>query len=326
MLKRWNWLIIAMIGVAAFAAGCSDDDTTTAPPVPTDTAFEVMAAAGAAYINDNTICPGIIDAQVLHDNLAEYTVIDVRGLADYNNGHIEGAYHSTLGTLIADLASIPSGKPYVIACYTGQSAGHAKIAMELLGYDDVFSLKFGMAAWNTSLAPAWTNSCGDNCATIEVTDNNPSLTTHSFPTLSGDAGTIVATRVASMLQSGFKAKSYADIQANLGDYFILNYFGAPDYLGTGTAGVPGHIPGAFQYTPYQSLGISQMLKYLPTDKQIIVYCWTGQHSSQVTAYLNMLGYDAYSLRFGANNLFYTDLTANKWGVAAQHDFPIVATP
>jgi rhodanese-related sulfurtransferase len=325
MLKRWNWLVVMMIGVAALAAGCSDDDSTTAPVVPTETAFEAMVAAGESYVN-SIQCPGVLDAQVLHDNLTEYTVIDIRSQTDYDNGHIEGAYHSTLATLVADLATIPTGKPYVIACYTGQSAGHAKIAMELLGYGDVHSLKFGMASWNTTLAPSWTNGCADNCASVETTDNNPSLTTHSFPTLSGDPNTIVATRVAWMLQQGFKSKSYADIQANLGDYFILNYFGQPDYLGTGTAGVPGHIPGAFQFTPGQSLGVNQMLKNLPTDKQIIVYCWTGQTSSQITAYLNMLGYDAYSLRFGVNNLFYSNLTSNKWGAAAQHDFTLVTTP
>lgn len=326
MLKRWNWLIALTIGLAALA-GCSDDSSNpVTPPTPTASAFDVMADAGAAYINDNTQCPGVISAQSLYDHLTEYTVIDVRGLTDYNNGHIEGAYHSTLATLVTDLAGIPTGKPYVLACYTGQSAGHAKIAMELLGYQDVYTLGFGMASWNTSLAASWTNSCGDNCATVETTDNNPSLTTHAFPALSGDAKTVVQTRVQWMLQQGFKGKSYADIQANLGDYFVINYFGPADYSGTGSAGVPGHIPGAFQFTPYQSMGVTQMLKYLPTDKQIIVYCWTGQHSSQITAYLNMLGYDAYSLKFGANNLFYSNLTSNKWGAGAQHDFPLVATP
>lgn len=324
-MKRLNWLVTLMVGLAVLA-GCSNDETTTAPPVPNDTAFEVMATAGEAYINSSTECPGLIDAQALYDNLAEYTVIDIRSQVDFNNGHIANAHHSTLSTLVADLATIPTGKPYAIVCYTGQSAGHAKIAMELLGYDDVYSLKFGMAAWNTSLSASWTNNCGDNCASIETTDNNPNLTTYALPTLSGDAATIVQTRVAWMLQQGFKSKSYADIQANLGDYFILNYFGPADYLGTGTAGVPGHIAGAFQFTPYQSLGVSQMLKNLPTNQQIIVYCWTGQHSSQVAAYLNMLGYDSYSLRYGANNLFYTSLSANKWGAAAQYDFPLVTTP
>ncbi len=325
MSKRWKLVAVTMIAAASLW-GCSNDDSSTPAPVaPTQTAFETMADAGAAYVNDNTQCPGVLDAQVLYDHLSEYTVIDVRGQADYDGGHISGAYHSTLGTLITDLSSIPTGKPYVVACYTGQSAGHAKIAMEMLGYADVYSLKFGMASWNSSLAPSWTNNCADNCATVETTNNNGNLTTHAFPTLSGDPKTIVQERVAWMLQHGFQGKSYADISANLDQYFIINYFGEADYMGTGTAGIPGHIPGAYQFTPYQSMGMTQMLKYLPTDKQIIVYCWTGQTSSQITAYLNMLGYEAYSLKFGSNNLFYSNMTGGKWGPAAQHDFPLVTT-
>jgi rhodanese-related sulfurtransferase len=125
-----------------------------------------------------------------------------------------------------------------------------------------------------------------------------------------------------MLAADFKAINYADIRDNLSSYFILNYFGQSDYEGTNTdSGVPGHIPGAFQFTPYQSLGIDQMLENLPTDKTIVVYCWTGQHSSQVTAYLNMLGYDAVSMKFGSNNLFHTALDAHKWN-GTSNNFPM----
>ena len=73
------------------------------------------------------------------------------------------------------------------------------------------------------------------------------------------------------------------------------------------------------------MGIDEMLANIPTDMPVVVYCCTGQHSSQVTAYLNMLGYEAYSLKFGSNNLFYDDLSAHKWGTGAQHDFPLVGT-
>jgi rhodanese-related sulfurtransferase len=126
-----------------------------------------------------------------------------------------------------------------------------------------------------------------------------------------------------MLAADFKAINYADIRDNLSSYFILNYFGQSDYEGTNTdSGVPGHIPGAFQFTPYQSLGIDQMLENLPTDKTIVVYCWTGQHSSQVTAYLNMLGYDAVSLKFGSNGLFHTDLKEHKWGGDTSNNFDV----
>ena len=124
---------------------------------------------------------------------------------------------------------------------------------------------------------------------------------------------------------GFKGLDYGTLSQNPDQYFIVNYFGEADYEGTGDSGVPGHIPGAFQYTPHASLAIDQMLENIPADMPVIVYCWTGQHSSQITAYLNMLGYEAYSLRFGSNNLFYDDLTAHKWGAGAQHDFPLVPT-
>ena len=134
-----------------------------------------------------------------------------------------------------------------------------------------------------------------------------------YPSLVGyGVSIVVKERVTEMLTAGFKAKSYEDIRDNLGEYFVVNYFGEADYLGNGSSGVPGHIPGAFQFTPYESLGIGEMLAYLPPDMPIVVYCWTGQHSSQVTAYLNMLGYDAYSLKLGGNNLFHTNLTAHKW--------------
>ena len=40
---------------------------------------------------------------------------------------------------------------------------------------------------------------------------------------------------------------------------------------------------------------------LPKDKKIIVYCYSGQTSSQTTAILRLLGYDAYSMSGGVGN-------------------------
>ena len=294
-------------------------------------ALAAMATAGADYINDSADCPGTLSAALLHDNLANYTVIDIRSGTDYDLGHIDGAYHSTLATLLADVdpstGDIPSDKPYVVACYTGQSAGHAKIALELMDYENVQSLKFGMSSWNSTLAGKMDSNIGDNLGVAETFNNKDGLAWHEYPTLAGqNEATVVEDRVAAMLTGGFKGITYTSIQDNLREYFVVNYFGQADYEGTGDDGVPGHIPGAFQFTPYQSLGMGEMLANLPTDMPIVVYCWTGQHSSQVTAYLNMLGYDAYSLKFGSNNLFHTDLLAHKWTDDEKNDFPLVATP
>lgn len=326
MQRRWTWLILILVALAAFA-GCSDDDN---PLVTAKSSFQVMAEAGTAYINDNTSCPGIISAAALQANLDSYTVIDIRAEDAYLAGHIPGAYHSTLGTLLADVTAkaIPTDKPFVIACYSGQSAGHAKIALELLGYES-YSLGFGMSSWSAATRGPWDNATVNAAqadrnllANPETTNNNGDLVANVLPVLTEPASGVVAARVAAMLAGGFKGITYQTVSANPDQYFILNYHGLNDYLGTGTAGVPGHIPGAFQFTPYQSLGWGQMLENLPTDMPIVVYCWTGQHSSQITAYLNMLGYEAYSLSYGANKLFYDSLTANKWTSNAYNDFAL----
>ncbi len=54
-----------------------------------------------------------------------------------------------------------------------------------------------------------------------------------------------------------------------------------------------------------------MLQYLPTDKKIVIYCWTGQTSAQVAAYLRMLGYDAVSMYYGMNGCSFTALPVGK---------------
>ena len=322
MTKRWTWMALLLLAMVAMW-GCSDDD----PVTPTQTAFEVMAEAGADYINDSADAPGVISAEALFTNgIENYTIIDLRSEATFLNGHIEGAMNSSLGTLLADVAakSIALDDQIVVACYSGQSAGHAKIALELMGYENVQSLLFGMASWNTDFAGSWTNNTGDAMPVADDVNHNVDLLTHTLPTLSESVDTVVAERVATMLAAGFKGITYTDMVANgLTNYFIVNYFGEADYMGTGTAGVPGHIEGAFQFTPYASMGIDQMLDNLPVDMPIVVYCWTGQHSSQITAYLNMLGYNAFSLKFGSNSLFHSQLTGHKWNEAtASHDYAV----
>ncbi|MBA4378230.1 MAG: hypothetical protein C0395_06165 [Gemmatimonas sp.] len=289
--------------------------------------FAAMYAAVDAYLNDNTDCPGVITAQVLYDNLDDYTVIDIRSATDYGAGHIAGAYNvPSLGGLLAALeTTIPDDKPYVITCYTGQSAGHAKIAMELMGYEDVKSLKWGMSSWNSTLAGRMYDNIGDYLPAPETTNNNGSLVAHAYPTLADeDPATVVEDRVAAMLAAGFQSFTWtAPTPPDMTPYFVVNYFGVADYEGTGTNGVPGHIPGAFQFTPYTSMKIGEMLPYLPIDgTPIVVYCWTGQTSSQVAAALNMLGYNAKTLSFGSNRLFHSSLLANKWTAAETHDFAL----
>ena len=59
----------------------------------------------------------------------------------------------------------------------------------------------------------------------------------------------------------------------------------------------GHIPGAV-WMDAKTLFTTDNLATIPMDKEVVVYCYTGQTASQVTSALNMIGYDAYNLLFG----------------------------
>ena len=50
--------------------------------------------------------------------------------------------------------------------------------------------------------------------------------------------------------------------------------------------------------PAAALFTEDGLSQIPADKQVVVYCYTGHTAAQATAMLNLLGYDAYSLKYG----------------------------
>ena len=87
-----------------------------------------------------------------------------------------------------------------------------------------------------------------------------------------------------------------DLFANLNDGdasndpFILSVRSASQYE-------LGHIPGAVNI-PWREVAQTDNLATLPTDTQIVVYCFTGHTGSQVTALLSALGYNAINLKFG----------------------------
>ena len=49
------------------------------------------------------------------------------------------------------------------------------------------------------------------------------------------------------------------------------------------------------------------LRYLNPDKEIVTYCYTGQTSSIISAWLDVLGYKSRSLLFGANGIVHSKM-------------------
>ncbi len=77
---------------------------------------------------------------------------------------------------------------------------------------------------------------------------------------------------------------------DLSDFFVLDIRTAVDFA-------KGHIEGATN-VQFADVAKPESLLLYPTDKPILVVCYTGHTASVVTGILNTLGYDTWTLRFG----------------------------
>lgn len=80
-------------------------------------------------------------------NRDDVQVIDVRGEADYNMNHIEGAVHNFVGTLEDNLDKVSKDKQLVIHCQSGYRSTIACSLLRKHGFNKVKDYSGGMAEW-----------------------------------------------------------------------------------------------------------------------------------------------------------------------------------
>jgi hydroxyacylglutathione hydrolase len=80
-------------------------------------------------------------------------VIDLRGAAEFNAGHIAGATNVFVGTLLQNLAKVPKDKPVIIHCQGGDRAaiGYSLLLKE--GYTNVSNYSPGINEWIKEAQP-----------------------------------------------------------------------------------------------------------------------------------------------------------------------------
>ncbi len=326
--KLINLLYLLIVSsMIFFNAGCSDDETT-APPVVINESEELikyLEGTDGGYINNAV--PAVISASAVYTDIlagANIAIIDVRSATDFAVGHIQGAVNVATADIVTYYKNnnLSTKTKVIVTCYTGQSAGLAVAALRLSGYSNVFSLKWGMCSW--AYPSSWNSAklYGQTTPITKEMTSNAKNTAGSLPTLSTGKTTgveIFESRLATVLTEGFSVIGITreTIYANLSNYYIVNYWPVAQYD-------QGHIEGAIQYEPKNDLKLATFIKTLPTNKTIVVYCYTGQTSAQVATYLRLLGYDAKSLQFGANRLFYDTVPASKWDEATEFmNYPVV---
>lgn len=80
-------------------------------------------------------------------NNSDVQVVDLRGAAEYNGGHITGAENVFVGTLPSQLSKISKSKKVMIHCQGGDRASIAYSILAKNGFDNIVNYSAGMNEW-----------------------------------------------------------------------------------------------------------------------------------------------------------------------------------
>jgi len=296
--------ILFFLLIAAFAifiVGCEKDEDDI-------NEFNVLSS----YIEDNDLdwandMGGWI-VNLGDINTADYLVLDIRQAAHYNTEHIAGAVNATMGNMFDAVAKTNTEKVLVV-CYSGQSASYAHMLLRLKGIE-AYVLKWGMSIFSQD-HDKWTGNCSNQYAnhTNWSMDASAALPTYDYPELNTgeeNGEDILDEQIQHAIDSWSSILiGGGDVISNPDAYEVFNYWANTDYMHY------GHIDGAYQLDP-KTLTTDTNLDALNPDETNVIYCWTGQTSAAINAYLTVLGYTSKSLKFGVNSMIYDELTGHKW--------------
>ena len=309
--------ILLMASLLFLNVGCSDDETTE-PPVSVNESEVLLNHFETTNDYIHTSGTFVVSAEAVNTtritNPTSQKLVDIRAAADFAAGHIEGAVNVPFSNLYDYIKTLNPADytRIVIICYSGQTSAYAvSLVRAIGGYNNAISLKWGMSSWDSVFATSYwlaklSNIRAGSFVTTPSPAKNPKGDLPVINTGKTTAPEILEARIKKLLTDGYPAATIAEntVYSNLSNYYIANYWSPALYAN------PGHIDGAINYDPgTQPFKNANDLKTLPTNKTTVLYCFTGQTSSYIGAYLRMLNYDVKSLTYGANSMIY-DLMLN----------------
>ncbi len=84
---------------------------------------------------------------------ADLAILDVRGRAEWEAGHIAGVLNIPLPELPARLAEVPSDRPLLVHCESGARSAIAVSLLRMHGFRRTVNLSGGFAAWRAAALP-----------------------------------------------------------------------------------------------------------------------------------------------------------------------------
>jgi len=280
--------------------------------------FEVLVEyleSNGDFINGE-FSPAIVSPGEVKKNLKnpKYHIIDIRSDSWFEYGHIKNAANVKAADLLGYFENTISPADFdkiVLVCYSGQSAAYYSSLLRLAGHENVYNMKWGMSSWRVDFAEnSWLKNTDNSFADQLEVEVNIKAEKGAHPELNTgktDAIDILNVRLEEAFATPYKEYIIKSpvVFENPENYYIVNYWTEDKYN-------EGHITGAIQYQPNASLSSSADLYTLPIDKQVLVYCDTGQSAAYAVAYLNLIGYDTGNLAYGANSFMNKTLKQNDW--------------
>ena len=308
-----------IFGIIFFLTSCIEDNIT--PPLTGDlnpVAEMLVYFESNGDFPNSYLAPALVEPEEVYANLDTFLIIDIRSNAEYSSGHIENAVNIQIDSLFYFVEiKFNSGYPkIVLISNNGQSSAYFTCLLRLAGFDNIYTMNFGMGSWNEVFAAEWLSELGDYSGINNFTDSTFSKNDYtvlpqiSFANPNDPIDKRIKSRIKEFMASGFnQGVEYFLTLPNLLDKYPVCY-GKTNLYNARKFGVfdeMGHPQNTRSYTDYPNFELRSVryLQTLPTTQQIFLYDYNGQLGACMTAYLRVLGYDVKMLLFGANQIFYS---------------------
>jgi len=123
-------------------------------------AFAVLILAAGAYyfmqMGSGNSGYGNVDVAEARDLIGEkaaLVILDVRTVSEFDSGHLEGAINIPVEVLSSHLSSLNKDDELLVYCRTGNRSTTAVGILRENGYDLIYHMDGGIAAWNSAGFP-----------------------------------------------------------------------------------------------------------------------------------------------------------------------------
>ncbi len=213
--------------------------------------------------------------------LPDATLVDVRTLKEYNQGHIEGAIHIDWykRSFKNNVLNISKEKPILIYCRSGNRTSKTSGVLKSLGFKEIYNLQRGINQWITSKAPLTLEDSQKNKIFQELIASNTKKVQPEIAN-SGKIYNVKALDFGKVI----KLKNVTIVDVRTPQEFIS-----------------GHIDGSVNIDWYKR-NFKENIQRLAKDKPIAIYCRSGNRTSKAASVLHSMGFkEVINLAYGIND-------------------------